>query len=398
MNKADLIVDRRGTQTTKWGQLENSFGDSDLIPLWIADMDFATAPEIKEVLHAYVEQNQYGYAPVRPEYYQAIIDWTKKHFDYDTEKDWYFYTPGVCTGIAYVLVALLNEGDKVLIQNPVYNPFRTVVEEANRTLVMQDLLGDDETGYTIDFEALEKAFKEDDIKALLFCSPQNPTGRVWTEDELKQVVALCKQYDVLLISDEIHRDFVWQGHHHIAIDKVAQDQDFNRVITLTAGSKTFNLAQFSHSLLIVRDPDLRAKIQAFYDKLHLNNPGSPAGYLALEAAYRHGEDWLETIKEIIYSNYQNLRDILTEALPEIKVANLEATYLMWIDLGAYVPSKDLKHVAQDKAKLAVNYGHTYWPTKANDTHIRINLGTDPALIEQAGKNLVQAIKDYQAEH
>ncbi|OYQ67355.1 MalY/PatB family protein [Aerococcus sp. 1KP-2016] len=385
----DYSPDRSQTKAMKWHDLPEKFGASDLVPVWIADMDFAPAKEIKEALQNFVEEQYYGYYSVPESYYTAIVDWTKAQYNYETKAEWYRFAPGVCTGIAFALHAFTNEGDKVLIQNPVYNPFRTVIEEANRTLVMQDLLGDDVQGYTINFEAMEDAFKHDDIKAILFCSPQNPTGRVWTKEELTKVVDLCKAYDVLLLSDEIHRDLIMPGHEHIAIGNI--DPDYDNYVLFASPSKTFNLAGLNHSFLVVPNAEKRVKLDTFLHSIHLTG-GQPAGYIAAEAAYTHGGEWLDAVNEIIWSNYNLLKDTIQAALPEVTFSDLEGTYLAWLDLGAYMKSADLEDIVQNKAKLAVNYGTLYWPTNADDTHIRINLATRPEIIETAAKNLVAAIK------
>lgn len=386
----DYSPDRSTAKAMKWHDLETVFGEKDLLPVWIADMDFAPAKEVTAAIQSFVDDQYFGYYSVPDSYYQSMIDWSKTHFQYETKAGWYRFAPGVCTGIAFALHAFTQEGDKVLIQNPVYNPFRTVIEEANRTLVMQDLLGNDQKGYTIDFDAMEKAFKEDDIKVFLFCSPQNPTGRVWTKDELNKVVALCKQYDVLLFSDEIHRDLIMPGHEHIAVGTI--DPDFDNYVLFASPSKTFNLAGFNHSFMVVPREDLREKLDVFLHSIHVTG-GQPAGYIASEAAYTYGGDWLASVNEIIWANYQLLKGKLNEALPEVTFSDLQGTYLAWLDLGAYVSSTKLTDVVQGKARLAVNYGTTYWPTNPEDTHIRINLATSPEMIEKVADNLIKALKE-----
>lgn len=385
----DYSPDRSQTKAMKWHDLPQQFGEDGLLPIWIADMDFAPAKEIQQSLKDFVDEQYYGYYSVPDSYYQALVDWSKKEYQYETKAEWYRFSPGVCTGLAFALHAFTQEGDKVLIQNPVYNPFRTVVEEANRELVMQDLLGNEETGYTIDFDRLEKAFKEDDIKVLLFCSPQNPTGRVWTKEELKKVIDLCKAYNILLFSDEIHRDLIMPGHQHISIGNI--DEAYDNYILFASPSKTFNLAGLNHSFMVIPRAEYRDKMDKFLHAIHLTG-GQPAGYIATEAAYTYGKEWLEGVNEVIWANYQLLKDKLTTSLPKVKIADLQGTYLTWIDLGAYVKAEDLRTVVQDKAKLAVNYGSLYWPTKPEDTHIRINLATKTAIIDQAVDNLIKAIQ------
>ncbi|MFV8814663.1 MalY/PatB family protein [Aerococcus urinaeequi] len=388
----DYSPDRSNTKAMKWHDLETVFGDKDLLPIWIADMDFAPAKEVTAAIQSFVDDQYFGYYSVPDSYYQSMIDWSNDHFQYKTKAEWYRFAPGVCTGIAFALHAYTNEGDNILIQNPVYNPFRTVIEEANRTLVMQDLLGNEQEGYTIDFDALESAFKDDDIKVFLFCSPQNPTGRVWHRDELAKVVALCKQYDVLLFSDEIHRDLIMPGHEHIAIGNI--DPDFDNYVLFASPSKTFNLAGFNHSFMVVPRADLREKLDTFLHAIHVTG-GQPAGYIASEAAYTYGSEWVENVNQVIWDNYQLLKTTVQTALPQVQFSDLQGTYLAWLDLGAYVKNADLKEVVQDRARLGVNYGTTYWPTRPEDTHIRINLATKTEIIEKAANNLVKAIQEWQ---
>lgn len=386
----DYSPDRSNTKAMKWHDLPQQFGEDNLLPVWIADMDFAPAREIQAALRAFVEEQYYGYYSVPETYYKAIVDWTKAHYNYETKAEWYRFAPGVCTGIAFGLQAFTEEGDKILIQNPVYNPFRTVIEEANRTLVMQDLLGDDVTGYTMDFDALEAAFKDDDIKVFLFCSPQNPTGRVWTKDEVTRVVELCQTYGVLLFTDEIHRDLIMPGHTHVAVGTI--DPDFDQYVLFASPSKTFNLAGLNHSFIVVPNDTLRQTLDAYLHSIHLT-VGQPAGYIGVEAAYTYGADWLEGVNQVIWDNYLLLKDKLKEALPKVTIADLQGTYLAWLDLGAYVSADNLKHVVQEKARLGVNYGSLYWPTKTDETHIRINLATTPEIIGQAADNLIKAIQE-----
>lgn len=388
----DYAPDWHNSELTKWKNLESDFGDKELLALWIADMDFAPSREIAKALAEYVNNGHYGYFfPIPQSYYQAIINWTEKHFDYHTEANWYRNTPGICTGIAMVLNAFTEKGDKVLIHNPVYNPFRMVTQEAQRDIVMLDLTGDEESGYTIDFEAMEQTLKEEAIKVYIFCSPHNPVGKVWMRAEIAKVIALCKKYDVLLISDEAHRDLVWQGHTHIP--SASLDSGFDKIITFSSGAKPFALAGFNHSYMVIACKSLREIWDEYSRTIHLGD-GSAGGYISLKAAYNFGEEWLDAVKAIIWGNYQYLKTTLNDKLPGIKIADLQGTYLAWLDLGYYVPKADLEKVVQNQARLAVNYGDTYWPTKAEDTHIRINLATKPAVIEAAVNNLVRAISEY----
>lgn len=389
----DYTQDRKNSELTKWKNLEAEFGDKDLLPLWIADMDFSPSREIAKALADYANNGHYGYFfPIPGSYYQAIIDWTARHFNYPTEAAWYRNTPGICTGLAMVLQAFTAEGDKILIHNPVYNPFRTVTLEAGREIVMQDLAGNEEAGYHIDFDDMEEVIKTKDITAYILCSPHNPIGRVWTKEELTKIIDLCKKYDVLLISDEAHRDLVWDGHQHIP--SAAVDSEFNKIITFSSGAKPFALAGFNHAYMMIPSEQLRKQWDDYSKTIHLGD-GSAGGYIALETAYNEGQEWLDAVTDIIWHNYKYLKSALAEKLPEIKVADLQATYLAWIDLGAYIAAADLKDIVQNKAKLAVNYGSTYWPTRKDDTHIRINLATTPAIIEEAVDNLVAAVKAYQ---
>lgn len=381
-----------GSIETKFNNLDSEFGDTSVIPLWIADMDFAPAKEIKKALSDYIDKGQFGYFfPVWPEYHETLNKWSKEQFNYETKSEWYRYCPGICTGLAFTFQALTQPNDKVLILNPVYNPFRTVIQDAGRELVMQDLQGDEISGYTIDFDAMEKSFKEDNITAFLLCSPHNPVGRVWTEEELSKIVALCRDYDVLLLSDEAHRDLVWQDHVHYPTASVANG--YSKIVTYGAPSKPFGLAGFNHSYMIIEDDTLRAEYDAYLKTIHLGE-GTAGGYISTQAAYEHGNEWLVAVRKVIWQNYEILKTTLETALPEIKIADLQGTYLSWLDLGAYIPAKDLRKVVQDDARLGVNYGSMYWPTKEADTHIRINLATTSENIEKAADNLIIAIKAY----
>lgn len=381
----------KNQHAVKWAGMKQRFGTTDLLPLWIADMDFAPPQAVRDVLQAYVAEGVYTYFTPPKDYYPTLVEWTRKRHEWETKAAWYRHSPGVIAGVSFAIQALTSPGDAILVHEPVYNNLRDAVEATHRTLVTQDLFLDEEGIYRIDFEALEQAFQTQAIKVLLFCSPQNPTGRVWTQAELEQVIALCQKYHVYLFSDEIHRDLIMPGHTFTSVGAVKPS--FDQYIVFTAASKSFSLAAFAHSLMVIPNKAIRAKVDTFIDSIHLQ-VGTPMGYLATMVAYQEGEEWLDDTIAVIWKNYCYLKENLQAAYPEITISDLQGTYLTWIDLNAYVPTSEIKTVVQDQSKLAVNYGETYWPNHPDNAFIRINLATAPQNITQTVEQLNAALKPY----
>ena len=288
--------------------------------------------------------------------------------------------------INWFLHFLTNEGDAVIVQTPIYYPFMDGVKHNKRKLIMCDRVNTNGV-YTIDFDAFEKQIAENDVKVFIMSSPHNPSGRVWTKEELKTMLDICRKHNVFVIADEIHQDIVFSGTQ-IPAATVGDYDDM--LVTLTAASKTFNLAALQNSFIVIPNAELRAKYDEFKEGIRLRQ-GNPFGYVAAEAAYRYGREWFENVKKIIYGNYLYIKDTFAARLPKAVVTPLEATYLMWIDLGAYVSAENMHDFIQNKCELAFDYGDWFGGERFG-THVRINLATSREMVEKAAERILANIE------
>lgn len=381
--------DRHGTNCSKWDILQSKYGESDLVSMWVADMDFKAPEKVIETLKKKIEFGVFGYSLTREEYYSAFINWEKENHGWEIKKDWIRFTPGVVTGIFWCVNMLTNKGDGVIINMPVYYPFHNAIKDLDRTLVYNQLINNNGK-YTIDFDDFEKKIVENNVKLYILCSPHNPVGRVWTMEELDRLLLICKKYNVIVISDEIHHDLILWNNKHIPSGIVSNGKYSDMIITLTAASKTFNLAGMKNSFVIIPGEELRNKFDEYIKILH-EDTGNMLGYYAIEAAYTHGKEWLKTVLEIIQDNYNYLKKRLNKELPLAVLTPLEGTYLAWLDLSAYtgkVKEEGMKSFVQEKAKLAVDYGD--WFGNGGEGFIRLNLATTPEYVKKAVDGLVRA--------
>jgi cystathionine beta-lyase len=373
------FVDRRGTASLKWDALEEIYGQRDMLGMWVADMDFRCPACVQEALRAYIDCGAYGYASLSGRFQDAFIRWERERHGYEVERDWLRYSPGVVPAINWCVASMTQPGDGVLVLPPVYFPFFHAVEDNGRRLVESRLVWG-EGGFRIDFADLERKLEQ--ARMLLFCSPHNPVGRVWRREELERVAALCESRGVLIVCDEIHQDFAYAGSRHIPMGTVT------KAVTLTAPSKSFNLAGLQNGLAVIPDEALRERWDRFTKTLHLAS-GNSFGYLAGEAAYLHGEDWLEQVKETIYGNYQYLRASLLERWPLLRIAPLEGTYLMWTDFGAYLSQEEMKDFFEKECRLALNYGGQF--RGGGESWVRWNLATSRELVQRAAEAVHSAM-------
>lgn len=377
-------VDRRNTNCNKWDGQTGMFGEEGLHAMWVADMDFQVPQSVMKALHDYVDIGVFGYYKIPDAYYQSFINWEEKRHGYKVEREWMRFSPGVVAGFHWLVQMLTNPGDAVIVQTPVYYPFLNAVKNNHRSLICADLVNDGGT-YSIDFEDFEKKIRDHQVKLFILCSPHNPAGRVWKKEELKELFEICRKYGVYIISDEIHQDLVFSGYKHIPSLSVGKYQDL--IVTLAAPSKTFNLAGGQNSIVIIPDKDLREKWDE-YTTANRVISGNPFGYIAAQAAYENGEEWLEKVLEKIWENYQYLCKKLSEGLPKAVVTPLEGTYLCWVDLGAYVSADKIKDVIQKKCGLAVDFGDWFGGERFG-THIRINLATSKENVKKGVEALIE---------
>jgi cysteine-S-conjugate beta-lyase len=384
----DYAVNRIGTNCTKWDGLSVKFGADNLLAMWIADMDFRAPDCVHEALQKVIDLGIYGYSFEDEGYYQSFIDWEKRKHGYTIKREWIRFTAGVVSGLYWFVNAMTQPGDACIILTPCYYPFMDAIRDTGRRLVCCELINTNGY-YTIDLMKFENDIRENDIKLFILCSPHNPVGRVWTKEELKAILDTCKKYGVFVISDEIHQDLTLRDYKNTPAATVG-DYD-NMLVTLTSASKTFNLAGCKSSFALIPDKTIRDRFDRYIKSIRVAR-GSMFGYAAVEAAYKQGEPWLEEILKVIEGNFQYLRDALTKELPKIVVTPLEGTFLMWIDLGAYVSYEHLQDFVQNKCKLALDYGEWFFE-KGIDTHIRINLATPRKNIETAAQSLIKEIKN-----
>ncbi len=388
MNIKDLEVpDRRGSCSTKWDGLEGLFGDKDLLSMWVADMDFKAPPAVGQALKQTAEYNVYGYYLPSDGYYDAFIDWERRRHGYEVRRDWLRYSTGVVSGIFWTVNFMTRPGDACMILSPCYYPFMDAVLHTGRTLVCCPLR-EEQGRYSIDFADFERRLVERQVKLFILCSPHNPVGRVWTREELHTIMELCRKHHVFVISDEIHQDIIPGPRPHVPTATVGDYDDM--MLTITAGSKTFNLAGAQNSYVIIPDPAIRARFDDYVKGIRVTR-GSMFGYIAVEAAYRGGEEWLDTVLEAIRGNDHFCRDYLARRLPQAVVSPLEGTYLLWVDLAPYVPAGEIQDFMLKEARIAVDYGDQFFaPGHPADTHIRLNLATPRSNVERAMEQLASA--------
>ncbi|ATV56358.1 MalY/PatB family protein [Fusobacterium pseudoperiodonticum] len=380
----EYLVERKGTYSLKWDALDKRFGNANLTSMWVADMEIKAPKEVIEALKERCEHGVFGYSYVSDEYYNSVINWLKEKHNYEIKKEWLRFTNGVVTAIYCFVNIFTKVDDAVLILTPVYYPFHNAVKDNNRKLITCDLKNTD--GYfTIDYEEVEKKIVENNVKLFIQCSPHNPAGRVWKEEELAKILEICKKHNVLVISDEIHQDIIMKGYKHIPSAIVANGKYADNLITISAASKTFNLAGLIHSNIIISNDELRKKYDKEIKKINQTEINI-LGMLATQVAYEKGSEWLENVKEIIEDNFNYLKTELNKHIPEITITNLEGTYLVFLDLRKIIPIDKVKEFIQDKCNLAIDFGE--WFGASFKGFIRINLATDPEIVKKAVESII----------
>ncbi len=363
----DEIIPRRGSHCYKW----DSAADDEVLPMWVADMDFRTAPPIIEAMANRVQHGIFGYTKVPQAYFDAVTGWFDRRHQFTIQKEWILFTSGVVPALSAVIKALTEPGDRVIVQTPVYNCFFSSIRNDQCDMVANELIYKDGT-YTIDFEDLERKAADPQAKLLLLCSPHNPVGRVWTREELIRIGEICLRHNMIVVSDEIHCDLVYEGHTHIPFASIRPDF-LQQSVTCTAPSKTFNLAGIQVANIIAADEEMYRRI----DKALNVNEVCEINCFAVEAliaAYTEGEEWLEALKGYLYENYRILSEFFQRYLPDLKVLPLEATYLVWVDCKALgKTSEEITEELLGKEKLWVNEGTLYGA--AGEGFIRINIAT-----------------------
>lgn len=349
----DEIIDRRGTNCVKWDSAENP----DVLPMWVADMDFRTAPAIIDALRRRMDHGIFGYTRVPQSYYEAVTGWFARRHGWNIDKDWIIYTSGVVPALSAIIKAMTVLGDKVLIQTPVYNCFFSSIRNNGCEIVESPLVYADNT-YSIDFEDLERKASDPKVKAMILCNPHNPAGRVWNRDELIRIGEICIRHDVVVIADEIHCELVMPGYEYTPFASISEE--FSRhSVSCVSPSKAFNIAGLQIANIVCADAGRRAKIDR---AININEvcDVNPFGVIALQAAYNEGAEWLDQLLEYIHGNYEYMRSFCEEHLPDFPITKLEGTYLVWMDCRKFgMTSAELEKRLIEEAGLWLNPGTMY---------------------------------------
>lgn len=382
MGKYDFttLPNRFGHHTYKWKEAET---DREVLPAWIADMDFEVLPEIRQTVHDYAEQLVYGYTYASDGLIEAVQNWEEKQHGYRIDKDALVFIEGVVPAISTAIQAFTKEGEAVLINTPVYPPFARSIKLNNRRLITNSLVEKDGL-FEIDFDQLEKDFVEEEVKLYVLCNPHNPGGRVWEKEVLEKIGKLCQQHGVLLVSDEIHQDLALFGNKHQSFNTVNEAfKEFSLI--LSSATKTFNIAGTKNSYAIIENPKLRV---AFQKRQLASNQHeiSGLGYLATEAAYRYGEDWLTELKELIEKHINYVVDVFGKET-KIKVMKPQGTYLIWLDFSAYgLSEEDLQGLLKKEAKVILNRGLDFG--KEGALHARLNVAMPTSVLEEVCQRII----------
>ncbi|SES86954.1 cystathione beta-lyase [[Clostridium] aminophilum] len=384
----DEVIDRRNTKSIKYDVWKQRGHQADEIPMWVADMDFRTAQPIIDRLAENAAHGIYGYSEPADSYYEAVIGWFTRHHGWTPERRWFIKTPGIVFAISAAVRAFTDEGDAVLIQQPVYYPFSEAVLNNGRTLINSPLV--ERNGhYEIDFDDFERKITEHDVKLFLLCNPHNPGGRVWTEEELCRLGEILLKHGVKVVSDEIHCDFTFPGHKHHVF--VSLDERFAGItMTCTSPSKTFNLAGTQVSNILISDPEMR---RAFRRELHADGYSqmNVFGLTACEAAYSEGEEWYRQMTAYLLENLKFMESFIEERIPEIRIMKPEGTYLVWVDFRRLgLNGDDLENLIREKAKLWLDSGAMFGPE--GEGFERFNIACPRALLEKALKQLEAAVQ------
>ena len=383
----DEIIDRSHTDAVKWDGMEENWGRTDLIPMWVADMDFATAPFIVEAIRKRCENPVLGYTRKPDSYYNAIIRWVEDRYGWAIEREMINFVPGIVPGIGMAMNAFTEAGDKVMIMPPVYHPFAWLTERNGRTLVTCPLRWEDGM-YRMDLPLFRQQVKG--CKLFILCNPHNPGGVVWTEDELREVAQVCHEEGVLVFSDEIHADLTLPPYRHRPFAMISEEARMNSV-TFMSPSKAFNMPGLTASHAIIPNAQLRRRFRKYMDACELDL-GHVFAFLAVEAAYSNGTEWLDQCLAYIRGNIDYADACLKEQAPKIKVIRPQASYLVWLDcreLG--LPQEALNDFFVDKARLALNDGAIFG--REGEGFMRLNVGCPRSVLAQALKQLVEAYKE-----
>ncbi len=391
----DKIIDRSGTASVKWepSVLSAIFGKGkeNLLPLWVADMDFECPTAVKKAMEKRLEHQIYGYSLIDPAYFKALISWYRRRHQWEIDENWISTTPGIVPAINYIVQRFSNPGDKVIIQTPVYYPFAKAINNNGRQ-ILENPLQIEGDHYKMNFVDLEKKAKDPRAKMVILCSPHNPVGRVWTKDELEQFGEICIKNNILIISDEIHCDLIMPGFKHICFPTISEEFAQNS-ITGIAASKTFNLAGLQQSSIIIPNANIKRELTSQIENLGFANSigGTLFGAIAAAAAYNEAEAWLDDLIDYLNDNFIYLKTTLESQLSGVKVYDLQGTYLVWVDFSKLeLNSQRMVQVLEEDARIALDHGD--WFGKNGTGFERFNIACPRGILEKAVESVISSIK------
>lgn len=384
----DLIIERKNTNSLKYDFAAKRGKPENVLPLWVADMDFQVSSYIQEALIRQAEHGIYGYSEARNGYFNAVSDWMRKHHDWEVEEEWLVKTPGIVFALAMAVKAFTEKGDGVLISQPVYYPFREVIVSNERKVVDSPLVLGVDDRYYIDFQDFEHKIISEHVKLFILCNPHNPVGRVWTREELITMGDICKKHHVIVVSDEIHEDFVFHGKHQTFLNLKEEYKKF--AIVCTSPGKTFNIPGLQVSNIFIPDNDLKNKFRNQIDAAGYSQLNA-AGLVACEAAYQKGEEWYHTMLSYVRENIAFTKSYIENNIPEIKILEPEGTYLVWVDFrGLSLSNQELEELIVKKAGLWLDSGSIFGP--AGEGFQRINVACARTTLTEALERLKFAIR------
>lgn len=395
MNTIDFTekyyIDRRGSYSRKWDGEYLKFNHTDLLPLWVADMDFMPPQCIQDAIYNYVKTNPLGYTMTNPNYIEAVMSWYKRRHHCKLQKDWLTSAPNVITGIMWCIGAFTKPNDAIAVLSPVYGAFDSSASDAQRQIIAIPMKRSDDNRYTVDYNAFETSISKHDVKLFIHCNPHNPVGHVWTEAEMDQLFSICEQHNVLIISDEIHQDLIVGQTPFTSALTVAEGNYGDSIIAMSSLSKSFNMASLHHAEIIIPNKKLRTQFNTY--KAHVYHTDSDViAETAITAAYTHpeAEAWLTDVLAVIRENYEYLCRELGTALPQIRISPMDGTYLAWIDFGSYVKAEDMHDLFENKCRIAPSFGEWFGGEKYA-TFVRLNLATSLENIKIATNTIIKNI-------
>ncbi|MFC7063934.1 MalY/PatB family protein [Halobacillus seohaensis] len=390
MSNFSKITSRKGTRSVKWDFAEELYQNKDILPMWVADMDFQAPEAVLQALQTRVAHGIFGYTLPDDHLKKVIIDWLLTRHKWEVDKDWITYSPGVIPSLHMTVQALTETEDAILIQTPVYPPFYSVIKDHNRTIVTNSLVYEEEH-YSIDFDDFEEKIKQNNVKLFILCNPHNPVGRVWTKKELTKMSDICVQHGVTVISDEIHADLIFKPHKHIPIASL-NNEIKEQTVTCLSPTKTFNLAGLQASYLVTANEETQKKIKSQFSKQGLNMLNT-LGVTAMESAYSEGEEWLDGLLEILESNRNYVEERFHNETESIRVIRAEGTYLLWLDCQSLNFSQaELKSFMQKQAQVGLNDGASFG--EEGQGFMRINIAAPFEIIENGVTRIINAVQNH----